>query len=118
MKKYVSCLGLFLLMSFQLNAQSLIERIRAGDWDQVRKIANRDNVNQVDKNQASPLMWAVYKADLNLVRFLVDLGADLHIKGTISIDNQGSYYGSLVGIAAGPLCNGRPIPAVIRLLLI
>lgn len=65
-------------------------------------VAEGANINSVDKNGASVLMWAAYKADLSMVKFLISKKADFRKKGVIylTIDQQ-SYYGSLMAIAAG-----------------
>jgi len=60
------------------------------------------DVNSRDINQATVLMWAMYKADLQLIKALVKAGADPKSKGVIYLDSlRQGYYGNLIGIAAG-----------------
>ena len=57
------------------------------------------DINFTDENNASVLMWAAWKTDIDFVRFLVEKGADYTIKGIIHI-TETSHYGNLTGIAA------------------
>ena len=59
------------------------------------------NINYVDSNGASLLMWAAYKADIDLFIWLHKNGASLVGKGVIYLDTLKSYYGSLLCIASG-----------------
>lgn len=60
------------------------------------------NPNSQDENGATALMWAVYKSDLITIKTLVEEGADPALKGVIYLDTaKQSYYGNLIGIAAG-----------------
>ncbi len=81
----------------------LLDATRKNDISAVAKaIKSSADINAADENGASALMWAVYKADLPIVKLLVENGADEKKKGVIYLDslNQ-SYYGNLTGIAAG-----------------
>lgn len=82
---------------------NLLTAIRENNLATVKMlIENGADINAADSNHASMLMWAVYKADLPLVKYLVSRGADHRKKGTIYINDQKtSYYGNLTGIAAG-----------------
>ena len=81
----------------------LLEATQQNDISEVRKaIKSGADVNAADENGASSLMWAVYKADLPIVKLLIENGADEKKKGVIFIDTlRQSYYGNLTGIAAG-----------------
>jgi len=61
-------------------------------------IANGADINSKDKKEATVLMWAAYKTDLDFVKYLIDNGADYLQKGIID-DGNGGFYGNLMGIA-------------------
>lgn len=95
---------IFSFLSFHLNGQvdsSLIDAIVNNDFVKVKiAIENGANVNAKDSLHATPLMWAVYKANLKLTKLLLEEGASTEVKGIIRLDNK-NYYSSLLGIAAG-----------------
>jgi tetratricopeptide (TPR) repeat protein len=80
----------------------LLNAVKDNDFKKVKELVARGaNVNAVDENKASVLMWAVYKADLEVIRFLVKNKADFTRKGVIYLDTtKNNYYGNLTGIAA------------------
>ncbi|NHE58974.1 tetratricopeptide repeat protein [Cyclobacterium plantarum] len=88
-----------------LQAQTpLLDAIKAGDLPQVQELVETGtDVNALDKNGATPLMWAAYQADLEIVQWLVHYGADPFLKiGAIYLNEEKTaYYGNLTGIAAG-----------------
>jgi len=59
------------------------------------------NINQIDGNGATPLMWATYNGNLNLVKFLIDRNADYSLRGVIYDESESYYYGSLLALSAG-----------------
>ncbi len=99
----------WLLLSFSILSQNeskpidtlLLKAIKENDFQKVRSLVNEGvDVNARDKNEASPLMWAAYKADQQMVKFLVESGANFNHKGIIDLGG-GAYYGNLMGLAAG-----------------
>ncbi len=95
---------MFLLSSSILFSQEnkdslLIESIKAGQFDKAKELVEAGaDVNAVDTNKATALMWATYKGDLDFVKWLVSKGSDYKKKGIIEKDNLA--YGNLLGIAA------------------
>lgn len=73
----------------------LIHAIKKNDLAKVRSSLNQGaNINAKDSNGVPALMWAAEVADLNLVKFLVEQGADITATGIV---NQ---TGGLLNIAA------------------
>jgi tetratricopeptide (TPR) repeat protein/CHAT domain-containing protein len=83
--------------------EQLLEAVKQNDGEAVAELLlNEASPNSRDENGASVLMWAVYKADIAVVKELISLGANPQTKGVIYVDSTlQSYYGNLVGIAAG-----------------
>lgn len=59
------------------------------------------NINQVDINGATPLMWATYNQNINLVKLLIGRNADYSLRGIIYEQGDDFYYGSLLALSAG-----------------
>jgi ankyrin repeat protein len=94
---------LFVLISFKIDAQDLFRLVRSNDHESVNSW--NDLVNLRDTNNATPLMWAAYSADLDMVKLLVKKGGDIRQKGWIlfkdTVTNYEMIYGSMMAIAAG-----------------
>jgi len=100
--RFFSLVFLIIILPAALQAQALIDAIKTGDRELIRKVITPGKVNETDENGATALMWAVYGGDLEIVKLLVDKGADAAIKGVIYHDDSGeSYYGSILVAAAG-----------------
>ena len=82
-----------------LSAQDIFEFVKNNNYRAVKKF------NRVDDFKATPVMWAVYKSDLKMVKLLVKKGADVKQKGWIQfIDSTlmiEFMYGSCMVAAAG-----------------
>ncbi len=109
MKKHLFLLT-FLLLGTSLFAQindRFFNGIKNDQLDVVKKCLrdNRFLLNTMDEDGATPLMWAVYKGSLPMVKYLIDscgAGNNLRPKGVIYIDSlKESYYGNISSIAAG-----------------
>jgi WD40 repeat protein len=102
----LSLAAFFLLFFNVIYAQDalnerLLEAVKHNNLDSVKiLLAQGADVNYTDSNKAPVLMWAAYKADLKMVKYLVSKGADVTKKGVIDL-GDGGYYGNLTGIAAG-----------------
>jgi len=105
---------LIVLLSIVLSAQSthaqnrpidktLLASIKDNDYEKVKKLISLTaNASAKDDNGATALMWAIYKADLKMVKLLIKNGADVKAKGIIYLnEDKTSYYGSPLAIAAG-----------------
>lgn len=86
-----------------IQAQDLFRLVKGNDHEGVK--AWEDLVNLRDTNNATPLMWAAYSADLDMVKILIKKGADITMKGWILFEDSVSHYemiyGSIMAIAAG-----------------
>ncbi len=75
---------------------SLLEAIKQNDLQKVKSLLEGGaNVNGSDSNDAPFLMWAVYKGDLPMVKYLVEKGADYYKKGIIMVSDH-EWYGNLL----------------------
>ncbi|NHE58969.1 tetratricopeptide repeat protein [Cyclobacterium plantarum] len=105
MYRFLFLLVCSLVTTTALQAQSpFLDAIGARDLPQVQQLVKAGaDVNALDENGATPLMWAAYQADLEMVKWLVDNGADpFQKKGAIFLNEEKTaYYGNLTGIAAG-----------------
>ena len=102
-KKTVTFLLLFIFLAVDGQNLSipLIEAVKNNDLKQTQQlIENSADINVRDENNATVLMWAAYKADFEIFRFLVEKGADYTQKGIIfTTEDRSSYYGNLIAIA-------------------
>lgn len=81
----------------------LIEAVKANDIEKVKKIADTENINSTDETGATPVMWAAYNGNVEVLDFLVKNGADVRKKGIIGIntDHIPRTYTSALLAAAG-----------------
>lgn len=97
--------SLFIDIKAQSLDSLLWEAIGNSEIDEAKTLLNKGaDVNSIDKNKVTALMWAVYKSDIEMVKFLVDCGADHRKKGIIYLEPKNlfsGYYGNLTTIAAG-----------------
>jgi ankyrin repeat protein/CHAT domain-containing protein/Tfp pilus assembly protein PilF len=92
----------FLIFAQDINVDLLIA-VKRNELNEVKRLVEQGaEVNFQDENKASVLMWAVYKADIQVVKYLIDKKADFTQKtGIIWLNDQKTaYYGNLTGIAA------------------
>jgi len=104
-------LFLFLLCLFvspHLKAQdleeNLLDAVAENNTTKMQELVGKGaNVNFKDENNASIMLWAVYKMDLASIKFLVNKGGKIEEKdGYLWTDKQrDNYYGSLIAAAAG-----------------
>jgi uncharacterized protein len=98
MKKIL--LGLVVLFAFlQTNGQYIIDLAKIEDKEAVKNYTG--DVNVRDKEGATPLMWAIYYSDLEMVKLLISKGANPYLKGTIHIPDSNALYGGCMAVAAG-----------------
>ncbi|MFX0201893.1 MAG: ankyrin repeat domain-containing protein, partial [Candidatus Hodarchaeota archaeon] len=81
----------------------MLKNVKRGNFNQVQGLLQAGvNPNIIDENGASALMWAAYRSNLEMVRLLVDYGADPNRKGIIVTDkDRGEFYASLLSVAIG-----------------
>jgi len=82
--------------------KKLIEETQKNNLPGIKElIAKGADINTVDENNASVIMWAVFINKTGLVKYLVENGATLETNGVIYLDTtKVSYFGSLTGMAA------------------
>jgi ankyrin repeat protein len=93
-----------LAQSIQDNLDSsLFAAIKANNLEQIKQLVKKGaDINVQDENKATPLMWASYKGDVELVKFMIKKKADYTKKGVIYTNKEKTgYYGNLLCIAAG-----------------
>jgi len=98
----LNCLSYWVLAQTNANVP-LLQAIQNNDLARVKAlVTDGADVNIRDENKATALMWAAYKADLEMVQYLVVQAADYTQKGVIYLNEEKTaYYGNLTGIAAG-----------------
>jgi ankyrin repeat protein len=98
MKKYFAFL-IFALFFLQANGQYLIDITKIEDKEAIKNYSGDINVR--DKSGATPLMWAIFYSDLELVKLLLSKGANPYLKGHIHLHDSYTIYGSCMAVAAG-----------------
>ncbi|HPS31132.1 MAG TPA: ankyrin repeat domain-containing protein [bacterium] len=81
----------------------LINAVKANNYEKVKRIADTKNVNTTDETGATPVMWAAYNGNVEVLDFLVKQGADVRKKGIMGIntDNIPKTYTNAIIAAAG-----------------
>lgn len=109
MNKYLAPFAIACIIAMQAfpqpkqanSPQQLLTAIITNDTLLIKDLIKKGaNVNAIDTNGATMLMWATYECDLNTVKLLIKKGANVKAKGIIYPDTTGSWYGNLLGIAA------------------
>jgi len=98
MKKCLFVL-LVLLLSAQAKSQFVIDLTKIENKEAIKNYTG--DVNVVDKNGATALMWAIYYSDIDMVKLLLSKGADPYLKGRIYLPESGAIYGGCMAVAAG-----------------
>jgi len=94
---------LFLFACSSKSGEALIEAVKENNSEKVMKIADTRNVNATDEMGATPVMWAAYNGNVEILDHLVKKGADVRKKGIIGIntDNIPKTYTNALIAAAG-----------------
>lgn len=90
------------------SGENLIKAVKANDFEKVKRISTQENVSYIDEKGATPLMWAAFNGNVEILDFLVKNGADARKKGVISVQRKDPYgkdviisYPSPLNAAAG-----------------
>jgi len=84
------------------NDSLLLQAVKNSDLQLAQKYLKQGaNVNYADDYDATVLMWAAYKSNIEMVKMLVEAGADHTLKGAIIFDENNNYYGSIMEVVAG-----------------
>lgn len=100
---------LFLLISCTSNSgENLIKAVKNNDFGKVKRITTQENVSFIDENGATPMMWAAFNGNVEILDFLIKNGADARKKGVLSVQRKDKYgkdviisYPSPLNAAAG-----------------
>ena len=90
----------------QKSGRDLIKAIKANDFETAKKIATEKNVNATDEMNATPAMWAAYVGNLEVLKLLLEKGADVKKHGIIGINpekvpDEPKVYTNVLTAAAG-----------------
>lgn len=55
------------------------QTVISGDLDAIKKVVSKDNIDSVDQYNATPLFYAVLCKKKDVIRYLLELGADASI---------------------------------------
>lgn len=94
--------GCYLTATGQINP-ALLQAIKDDDATKVAQILKATNldVNAIDENGATPMLWACYKADLPIVKMLYKAGAKPRCEGVVFLDSlKQGFFGNVTGAAA------------------
>jgi len=100
--KYVAYIALFLFfallflpfLSLDLETYSgnrLIEAVKADDFGKVKKVVTSENVNFTDETGATPIMWAAYSGNVEILDFLAKNGADVRKDGYVTVEKDSNF---------------------------
>jgi len=109
--KNIVMMVLLLFLSTGCSSKSgmdLINAVKANDIEKVKKIADSKNVNETYETEATPLMWASFNGNVEIMEHLVSKGADCKKSGVISVKGKDkqvetniTFYRSSLNAAAG-----------------
>ncbi|HPS31134.1 MAG TPA: ankyrin repeat domain-containing protein [bacterium] len=109
--KNIAMMVLLLFLSTGCSSKSgmdLINAVKANDIEKVKKIADSKNVNETYETEATPLMWASFNGNVEIMEHLVSKGADCKKSGVISVKGKDkqvetniTFYRSSLNAAAG-----------------
>ncbi len=71
---------LVLLLSISFSQEGIFEAVRSGDLEKIKRLVKKENVNLKDFEGASLLHVAAEFSHTEVVRFLIDSGADVNAK--------------------------------------
>ena len=108
-KLIILTIFLFLLISCTSNSgENLIKAVKNNDFGKVKRITTQENVSFIDENGATPMMWAAFNGNVEILDFLIKNGADARKKGVLSVQRKDAYgkdviisYPSPLNAAAG-----------------
>ncbi len=82
------------LLSLDLETYSgnrLIEAVKADDFGKVKKVVTSENVNFTDETGATPIMWAAYSGNVEILDFLAKNGADVRKDGYVTVEKDSNF---------------------------
>ncbi|MBO7127465.1 ankyrin repeat domain-containing protein [bacterium] len=101
-------LTLLLVSCTSNSGKNLIKAVKNNDFGKVKRITTQENVSFIDENGATPMMWAAFNGNVEILDFLIKNGADARKKGVLSVQRKDKYgkdviisYPSPLNAAAG-----------------
>lgn len=101
-------LTLLLVSCTSNSGENLIKAVKNNDFGKVKRITTQENVSFIDENGATPMMWAAFNGNVEILDFLIKNGADARKKGVLSVQRKDKYgkdviisYPSPLNAAAG-----------------
>ena len=96
-KAILLVIGFILIMQFNVFAgkdPEIIKYSKKGDLAKVQQlIASGADINAIDKDNTTALMWAIQKKHMDIARFLIDKGADVNVQGNSEALITAAGYG-------------------------
>jgi ankyrin repeat protein len=102
-KLIISALLIFLLMSCSKSGENLIKAVKDNDFEKVKRITTHENVSFIDENGATPMMWAAFNGNVEILDFLIKNGADARKKGVLSVQRKDKYGKDVIISYPSPL---------------
>ncbi len=110
MKKLI--ISIFLIFLFisctSKGGENLIKAVKNNDFEKVKRITTQENVSFIDEKGSTPMMWAAFNGNVDILDFLIKNGADARKKGVLSVQRKDAYdkdviisYPSPLNTAAG-----------------
>ena len=85
---FLSLLTLFLASCTAKSGENLIKAVKANDFEKVKRITTQENVCFIDGKGATPMMWAAFNGNVEVLDFLIKNGADARKKGVLSVERK------------------------------
>lgn len=94
----------FLLVSCtSKSGENLIKAVKADDFEKVKKITTLENLSFIDGKGATPMMWAAFNGNVEILDFLIKNGADARKKGVLSVERKDAYGKEVIISYPAPL---------------
>jgi len=104
MKLYILLVLLFFVVSCtSKSGKDLIHAVKDNNLERVRNLVTQENVNSTDEMNATPVMWAAFVGNVEIIKLLIEKGADVKKKGIIGVDadKEPSVYTNVLIAVAG-----------------
>jgi len=87
-KLIVLSLAFLLVSCTSKSGDNLIKAVKNNDFGKVKRIITQENVSYIDERGTTPMMWAAYNGNIEILDFLVKNGADARKKGVLSVERK------------------------------
>ena len=105
MKKLIFLLSIALLSvsCTSKSGENLIKAVKANDFEKVKRITTQENVSFIDEKGATPMMWAAFNGNVEILDFLIKNGANARKKGVLSVERKDASDKDVVFSYPSPL---------------